>query len=49
VLFRSRLVIRGGSWINLAKHCRAAYRSWTQADRRYTFLGLRLACAPSGK
>jgi len=39
-------VTRGGSCLNLAEHCRCAYRSYANRDSRYKFLGVRLALAP---
>jgi len=36
-------VVRGGSWINLAWYCRAAYRFWFVPGNRRYFLGFRLA------
>ena len=39
----SRRVFRGGSWINLARFCRVAYRPYFTPDRRSYYLGLRLA------
>ncbi len=41
-----RRVIRGGGCLNLAEHCRSAYRSWAHSKNRYKFLGFRLACVP---
>ncbi|MCX7935541.1 MAG: formylglycine-generating enzyme family protein, partial [Planctomycetota bacterium] len=39
-------VTRGGSCLNLAEHCRCAYRSYANRDSRYKFLGVRVALAP---
>ncbi len=36
-------VMRGGSCMNLAKHCRSAYRSWAHPNNQYKFLGVRVA------
>ncbi len=38
-----KLVVRGGSVLNTAEHCRSAYRSYVYRKNRYEFLGLRLA------
>jgi formylglycine-generating enzyme required for sulfatase activity len=35
-------VLRGGSWISLANHCRSAYRIRTSPDYRYFTLGFRV-------
>ena len=40
------LVARGGSFLNMAEHCRAAYRSYVYQKNQYPFLGLRLALVP---
>ena len=40
------LVVRGGSVLNLAEHCRAAYRSYVYEKNQYPFLGIRLALVP---
>lgn len=37
-----RPVVRGGSILNTAQHCRSAYRSYVYAKNRYDFLGIRL-------
>jgi len=39
-------VVRGGSVLNVAEHCRTAYRSYVYRKNRYEFLGLRVALAP---
>ena len=39
-------VLRGGGWNYVAGHCRAAFRGWLSPDRRYGYLGLRLALSP---
>jgi formylglycine-generating enzyme required for sulfatase activity len=41
-----RHVVRGGSVLNTAEHCRSAYRSYVFQKNKYGFLGLRLALAP---
>ncbi len=41
-----RRVVRGGSCLNLAEHCRSAYRSWAHRENRYKFLGVRLVMEP---
>jgi formylglycine-generating enzyme required for sulfatase activity len=43
-----RRVVRGGSCLNLAEHCRSAYRSWAHRENRYKFLGVRLVLEPLG-
>ena len=35
-------VARGGSFVNLAQHCRTAYRSYVHPENRYEFLGVRM-------
>lgn len=35
-------VFRGGSWINFAYYCRAAYRTGITPDHRHSFIGFRL-------
>ncbi|HPM81032.1 MAG TPA: SUMF1/EgtB/PvdO family nonheme iron enzyme [Candidatus Anammoximicrobium sp.] len=39
-------VIRGGSWIDGARLCWSAYRSFTTPEYRYTSLGFRVAAVP---
>ncbi len=39
-------VYRGGSWLNLARYCRSARRSWHSPDYRLTFLGFRPVLLP---
>ncbi|UCE59903.1 MAG: SUMF1/EgtB/PvdO family nonheme iron enzyme [Phycisphaerales bacterium] len=39
-------VVRGGSVLNTAEHCRSAYRSYVYDKNEYPFLGLRLALVP---
>ena len=41
----SNLVIRGGSWNNSARNCRAAYRNWNHPSNQWNNLGFRLARA----
>ncbi len=38
-------VSRGGSWINLAQHCRAAYRSNVHPKNKHNFIGFRVVLA----
>jgi len=40
------LVVRGGSVLNLAEHCRSAYRSHIYNKNKYPFVGLRPALVP---
>ena len=40
-------VYRGGSWLNGASICRAAYRNWRLPGSRFNFLGFRPALVPS--
>jgi formylglycine-generating enzyme required for sulfatase activity len=35
---------RGGSWDNVAEHCRSAYRSYTSATVPYNSFGFRVVC-----
>ncbi len=42
-------VVRGGGWVNLPEHCRAAYRSWGHPANTYPFLGFRVVLAPPGE
>lgn len=37
-------VVRGGSWLQLARACRAARRSWLAPDSRVEETGFRVAC-----
>jgi formylglycine-generating enzyme required for sulfatase activity/serine/threonine protein kinase len=39
-------VLRGGSWLNVAGYCAAAYRYWGTPTDAYNYLGLRLARVP---
>ncbi|MGB2985575.1 MAG: SUMF1/EgtB/PvdO family nonheme iron enzyme [Phycisphaerae bacterium] len=39
-------IVRGGSILNMAVHCRSAYRSYVYRKNEYPFLGLRLALVP---
>jgi formylglycine-generating enzyme required for sulfatase activity len=41
-------VIRGGSWINIPRNCRSAYRNFSDTMDRDANLGLRLAVGASG-
>ncbi|OCR00111.1 protein kinase [Oscillatoriales cyanobacterium USR001] len=41
---RSRL-LRGGSWVNNADNCRAAYRDFNSPDFRYDLIGFRVVCS----
>jgi formylglycine-generating enzyme required for sulfatase activity len=43
------LVLRGGSVLNTAQHCRSAYRSNIYVANRYEFAGVRLALVPAGE
>jgi len=36
-------VVRGGAWLDQARFCRAAYRTWGVPASRFTYLGLRLS------
>ena len=38
-----QLVIRGGSWLDVARYVRAAFRDWSSRDSRYYNVGFRLA------
>jgi len=38
-----RRVVRGGSWFNLPRNLRSAYRNWINADFRILNIGFRLA------
>ncbi len=42
-------VTRGGSWVNLAAHCRVAYRSLDTPTNRTASIGFRIALSPSSK
>jgi formylglycine-generating enzyme required for sulfatase activity len=44
---QSHRVMRGGSWINNADNCRAAYRDGSSADDVRFVVGLRVCLAPS--
>jgi formylglycine-generating enzyme required for sulfatase activity len=37
-------VLRGGSWINLGRYCRAAFRSWHAPSLRSSYVGFRVVC-----
>ena len=39
-------VFRGGSWFNDARRCRVSFRSETEPDNRYFYLGFRLVLLP---
>jgi formylglycine-generating enzyme required for sulfatase activity len=39
-------VLRGGSWINDARNCRAANRNRNEPANRNNNAGFRLACSP---
>jgi len=36
-------VLRGGSWLNLARDCRVSFRDWVVPGSRSDVLGFRLA------
>ena len=38
-------VVRGGSWGGDAEYCRVSFRYGIHPDRRYNFIGFRLACS----
>ncbi len=42
-------VLRGGSWFDIARLCRAAGRDWREPTSRSRRYGLRLAAVPSGQ
>jgi formylglycine-generating enzyme required for sulfatase activity len=39
-------LLRGGSWYNIPRNCRSAYRSLNSRDGRYTYIGFRVCCVP---
>jgi sulfatase modifying factor 1 len=45
----SHRVARGGSWLDYAWGCRAAFRGWDEPTIRFDLVGFRLARVPSGK
>lgn len=38
-------VIRGGSWLDIPRNCRSAYRVIFLSDARYTYIGFRVVCS----
>ena len=40
-------VYRGGGWSSDARYARSAHRSWDSPDRKYFFLGFRVALSPA--
>jgi formylglycine-generating enzyme required for sulfatase activity len=38
-------VLRGGSWIDIPRHCRSATRNWDVAGFRYYYYGFRVVCS----
>ena len=38
------LVVRGGSWLDDARACRAAYRQRAMHRNRYRIIGFRVVC-----
>ena len=36
-------VLRGGSWYNLPKFARSAFRGWNMPARQFTYYGIRVA------
>ena len=42
-------VIRGGSWVDEARGCRAAYRYRAMPHEAYQIVGMRVVCEVSGK
>ena len=39
-------LLRGGSWDDLPRNCRSAFRSSLHPDNRYYFIGFRVCCLP---
>ncbi|MFO0138080.1 MAG: formylglycine-generating enzyme family protein [Cyanobacteriota bacterium] len=39
-------LLRGGSWYNIPRNCRSAYRSHGHPDGRNNFIGFRVCCLP---
>jgi formylglycine-generating enzyme required for sulfatase activity len=45
----SRKLLRGGSWIDIPRDCRSAYRYLNQpVDASNRFVGFRVVCLPQG-
>jgi len=42
-------VVRGGSWLDEARACRAAYRQRAMPENRYRLIGFRVVCEVEGK
>jgi formylglycine-generating enzyme required for sulfatase activity len=40
-----KCMLRGGSWYDLPRNCRSAYRSYNDADDRFHYIGFRVGCA----
>ena len=46
-LIGTRRVLRGGSWVDNAGYCRAAFRSFIAPGDRDYFIGFRVVCVPA--
>ena len=42
-------VVRGGSWLDEGRGCRAAYRFRYMPSDKYRLVGFRVVCEPAGK
>jgi formylglycine-generating enzyme required for sulfatase activity len=44
-----RKLLRGGSWLNNARHCRSAFRDRLSRDIRFYFYGFRVVCSGAAR
>ena len=41
-----KIMLRGGSWSNIPKSCRSAYRNYNPPLNRTNYIGFRVCCLP---